>query len=66
MKPDAKAPRKSSPQKTESQAKRVQAGPSSAASQAKPQSSGRNSALGRKKPQVDPNEAEFWDLVDGE
>ena len=66
VKPDAKAPRKSSPQKTESQAKRVQASPSSAASQAKPQSSGRNSAPGRKKPQVDPNEAEFWDLVDGE
>jgi len=48
-------------------AKRVQSQPTTANSPPNiPQSLGRSNASGRKKPQPDPNEAEFWDLVDGD
>ncbi len=63
---DVKAQRKVAPKKSGNPAKRVQAGPSSATSQPKPQSSGRSNTQAKRKPKADPNEAEFWDLVDGD
>jgi len=66
VKPEVTAQRKVAPKASGNPAKRVQAGPSSATSQPKPQSSGRSNAQAKRKPKVDPDEAEFWDLVDGD
>ena len=62
-----KGNRKAAPQKSAGSAKRVQTQPATANLPSNiPPSLGRSNASGRKKPQPDPNEAEFWDLVDGD
>ncbi len=62
-----KGNRKTAPQKSANSEKRVQTQPTKAKSPTNvPQSLGRSNASGRTKSQPDPNEAEFWDLVDGD
>ena len=64
LKQSPKGNRPATPQKS---AKRVQSQPTTADSPPNIQQSARRSNVsGRKKPQPDPNEAEFWDLVDGD
>ena len=67
VKQTPKGNRKAAPRKSASSANRVQTLPTTANSpQNIPPAPGRSHAPGRKKPQSDPNEAEFWDLVDGD
>ena len=62
-----KGNRKAAPQKAASSEKRVQTQPAKSKSPTNvPQSLERSNASGRTKSQPDPNEAEFWDLVDGD
>ena len=67
IKQSPRGKRKVVPQKPASSGKRVQTQPTAANSPLDiPPSLSRSNASGRKKPQPDPNEAEFWDLVDGD
>ena len=67
IKQSPKGKRKVVPQKPASSGKRVQTQPTAANAPPNiPPSLSRSNASGRKKPQPDPNEAEFWDLVDGD
>ena len=67
IKQSPKGKRKVVPQKPASSEKRVQTQPTAANAPPNiPPSLSRSNASGRKKPQPDPNESEFWDLVDGD